>query len=286
MPPSRWRQRSGKCPCTCADARSNCVTSPSSGQSWRSGTRRSSPVWAVAATKTSTLKPMAPPIMNAEKPSLSIVLKTLWGAAEMPFGDACLEPYRHPSFEELSRRLQQLCDIGASGLLHGPNGIGKSYLCGCFIEKLPEKRYKILWLAHSSLTGSDLIRTLCRQLGIEAQMRRSDNVAEIHAAFAQLGNRWPLLVLEEAQNLSAAALEEVRLLTCARSDTRPPFSLLLVGEDSLLPRLQMGINRALLSRLGFALTLARLEPAQSREYVAARLRAVGVHANPFEYQAL
>src|SRR5208282_1128693 len=144
MPPSRWRQRSGKCPCTCADARSNCVTNPSSGQSWRSGTRRSSPVWAVAATKTSTPKPMAPPIMSAEKPSLAIALKTLWGAAEMPFGDACAEPYRHPSFEELTRRLQQLCEIGASGLLHGPNGIGKSYLCGCFTDKLPEKRYKIL----------------------------------------------------------------------------------------------------------------------------------------------
>jgi hypothetical protein len=96
--------------------------------------------------------------MNAEKPSLSIALKTLWGATEMPFGDACSEPYRHPSFEELTRRLQQLCDIGASGLLHGANGVGKSYLCGCFTEKLPEKRYKILSLAHSSLTGSDLIR--------------------------------------------------------------------------------------------------------------------------------
>jgi type II secretory pathway predicted ATPase ExeA len=45
--------------------------------------------------------------------------------------------------------------------------------------------------------------------------------------------------LEEAQNFSATALEEVRLLTCARTDTRPPFSLLLIGEDSLLPRLQM-----------------------------------------------
>jgi general secretion pathway protein A len=230
--------------------------------------------------------PMALPIMSAEKPSLSIALKTLWGAAEMPFKDACVEAYRPAHFEQLIHRLGQLCEIGASGLLHGPNGVGKSYLCGCLTEKLPEKRYKILWLAHSSLTGSDLIRSLCRQLGIEAQMRRSDNVAEIHAAFAQLGSRWPLLVLEEAQNLSASALEEVRLLTCARSDTRPPFSLLLVGDDSLLPRLQMGINRALLSRLGFALALARLEPAQSRDYVAARLRAVGVHTNPFEDQAL
>jgi general secretion pathway protein A len=224
--------------------------------------------------------------MNAEKPSLSVALKTLWGAAEMPFGDACPEPYRYPGFEELIRRLQQLCDIGASGLLYGPNGIGKSYLCGCFTQKLPEKRYKILSLAHSSLTGSDLIRALCRQLGVQPQMRRSDNVANIHAALGQLGSRWPLLVLEEAQNFSAAALEEVRLLTCASTDTRPPLSLLLIGEDSLLPRLQMGINRALLSRLGFALALSQLDPAQSRDYVTARLRVVGVHANPFEDQAL
>lgn len=224
--------------------------------------------------------------MNAENPSLSIALKTLWGAAEMPFSNACAQPYRHPHFEQLTHRLEQLCEIGASGLLHGPNGVGKSYLCGCFTEKLPEKRYKVLWLAHSSLTGSDLIRALCRQLGIQAQMRRSDNIDLIHPAFAQLGSRWPLLVLEEAQNLSAAALEEVRLLTCTRSDTRPPFSLLLIGQDSLLPRLQMGINEALRSRLGFALRLARLDPAQSLEYVAARLRAVGVHTNPFEDQAL
>jgi type II secretory pathway predicted ATPase ExeA len=48
----------------------------------------------------------------------------------------------------------------------------------------------------------------------------------------------------------------------------------------------MGINHALISRLGFALALTRLEPAQSREYVGARLRAVGVHANPFEDQGL
>ncbi len=52
------------------------------------------------------------------------------------------------------------------------------------------------------------------------------------------------------------------------------------------PSLSIALNRALLSRFGFALALARLEPAQSRDYVATRLRAVGVHANPFEDQAL
>ena len=75
--------------------------------------------------------------MNAEKPSLAVALKTLWGASQMPFGEACAEPYRHPSFEELSRRLQQLCDIGASGLLHGANGVGKSYpVCSIACKRL------------------------------------------------------------------------------------------------------------------------------------------------------
>jgi type II secretory pathway predicted ATPase ExeA len=224
--------------------------------------------------------------MNAEKPTLAIALKTLWGATEMPFAEACLEPYRHPAFDELERRLQQLCDIDASGLVYGPNGVGKSYLCGRFTEQLPEKRYKIVRLAHSSLSGSDLLRALCRQLDIQPKMRRSDNIANLHAAFDQLGSRWPVLVLEEAQNFSASALEEVRLLTCARPDTRPPFSLLLIGDDSLLARLQMGINRPLISRLGFALKLSQLDPTQSRDYLAARLRAVGIHANPFQDQAL
>ena len=84
----------------------------------------------------------------------------------------------------------------------------KSYLCGCFNEKLPEKRYKIFSLAHSSLTAA---------------------------------TTWPI-----SARLSASSLEEIGLLTCARTDTRPtlPFSLLMIGDDSLLPRLEMGINHS------------------------------------------
>jgi hypothetical protein len=40
--------------------------------------------------------------MNAEKPSLSIALKTLWGAAQMPFGEACAEPYRIRALRNLA----------------------------------------------------------------------------------------------------------------------------------------------------------------------------------------
>jgi general secretion pathway protein A len=143
-----------------------------------------------------------------------------------------------------------------------------------------------LSLAHCSLTGSDLLRALCHGLGVEPHMRRSDNVAKLHAAFAQLGSRWPVLALEEAQNLSALALEEIRLLACGQQDTRPAFSLLLIGDESLLARLQMGVNRALISRLSFCQKLDRLEPAHARDYILARLRACGMHGELFEPPAL
>ena len=45
-------------------------------------------------------------------------------------------------------------------------------------------------------------------------------------------------------------------------------------------------STGLLSRLGFCLCLRPLDPAQSRDYIATRLRAVGIRANPFEDNAL
>ena len=56
-------------------------------------------------------------------------------------------------------------------------------------------------------------------------MRRSDNVMLIRQGWQQLERLWPVVVLDEAQNLSATALEEVRLLSCNRRDTQPPFGL-------------------------------------------------------------
>jgi type II secretory pathway predicted ATPase ExeA len=119
-------------------------------------------------------------------------------------------------------------------------------------------------------------------------MRRSDNILLIRQGWSRdSGERlWPVLVVDEAQNLSATALEELRLLTCERRDTQPPFSLLLVGDQQLLPRLQMGINAPLLARLSFCLQLQPWTGQELTGYVQGRLQEVGMHTNPFESAAL
>jgi type II secretory pathway predicted ATPase ExeA len=225
--------------------------------------------------------------MNAlTNPELDSALKTLWGASQLPFGAAVEKPYASEGFNQTRHRLEQLVAVHACGLVHGPNGVGKTLLVQHFLASLPDKRYRTFLLSHSSVTGTDLLRLLCSELGQTVRMRRSDNVLSIRQGWQQLDRLWPVLVLDEAQNLSATALEEVRLLTCERRDTQPPFSLLLVGDDQLLPRLQMGINAPLLARLSFSLCLRPWTSQELSDYVQARLEQVGIHANPFEAAAL
>jgi len=59
-----------------------------------------------------------------------------------------------------------------------------------------------------------------------------------------------------------------------------------IGDEQLLPRLQMGINAPLLGRLSFCLHLQPWSHDELAGYVQARLQEVGIHADPFEPSAL
>jgi len=219
-------------------------------------------------------------------PDLHLQLKTLWGAAQMPFSDDVKAPFASEAFTTLTTQLEQLAGVRASGVVHGPNGVGKSLCVEHFLRSLPDKRFKTVLISHSSVTGTDLLRLLCVELGRTPRLHRGDNLQEIRQAWQQLERLWPVLALEEAQNLSATALEEIRLLSCDRRQGQAPFSLLLVGDSHLLPRLQMGINAALLNRLGFCLILHPWSAPDVHAYIQCRLAEAGIHSNPFEEAAL
>lgn len=223
---------------------------------------------------------------DATHPDLETALKTLWGASQMPFCDAVNQPYGSKRLTQLSQQLEQLVAVRSCGMVWGPHGVGKSLLLKHLLERLPEKRFKTIFLAHSSVTGTDLIRLLCLELGGNPRMRRGDNLLEIRQALQRLERIWPVVVLDEAQNFSAPALEEVRLLSCDRRDTQLPFSLVLVGDPHLLPRLQMGINAPLLDRLSFCLEVPPWSMEELQGYVQARLEQVGIHCSPLEPSAL
>jgi len=224
-------------------------------------------------------------------PSIDIQLKAVWGAAEPPFAETTPGLFETPELLGIIEQLEQLLRMCASGVLAGPNGTGKSLLLDALIERLSEKEFMTVKLSHASVTGADLLRSLCRAYGLEPAMRRSDNVHQLLKYWHGLGGVHPVVVLDEAQELQSRALEEVRLLCADRAKLigkrrTAAFSLLLCGDQDLLPTLQMGVHKALRSRLGFCLNTAPFSEEQSAEYVMFRWNQVGVRSCPFDAQAL
>jgi type II secretory pathway predicted ATPase ExeA len=217
-----------------------------------------------------------------EAPALDVALKTLWGASRWPGMAEGAVVLTHPSWQEAYRRLDQLAAVRASGVLYGPNGVGKSTLLHRWSERLSPKQYRLVRMAHGSLAHSDLLRHLVRLGGKEPMYRKGDNVRLLTELWAEWAPAWPIVVVEEAQDLAIAALEELRLLTCARADATPPFSLILCGDEELLGRLELNVNRALVSRLGFCLQLERWPAESFCAYLHQRLAEVGIHSSPLE----
>ena len=227
--------------------------------------------------------------MNSQP--IDILLKAAWGATESPFSDATPALFETPDLLKVIEQIEQLLHMHASGVLFGPNGSGKSLLLDALVQRLSEKEFMAVKLSHASVTGSDLLRSLCHAYGIEPSMRRSDNVHHLLKHWHSLGSVHPVVILDEAQELQSHALEEVRLLCADRArligkERTSAFSLLLCGDEDLLPTLQMGVHKALRSRLGFCLRTTPLSEEQSTQYVIFRWAQVGVRNCPFDDQAL
>lgn len=225
------------------------------------------------------------------KPTIEIMLKTIWGASAPPFAETCATPFETDPFLDTLGQLEQMLRLRASGVLYGPNGTGKSLLLDALLDRLSDKEFLAVKHAHASVTGPDLLRSLCRAYGLEPSMRRSDNVHRILKHWHALDALHPVIVIDEAQQLDSRALEELRLLCADRTrltgnERIAPFSLLLCGDQDLLPTLAMGVHRALRARLGFCLATAPFSEDQTTQYVIFRWHEVGVRTCPFDAQAL
>ena len=221
--------------------------------------------------------------MNTNQPDLRTRLSTLWGAEQMPFGEDAKTLYLTHGSEKLLQGLEQMTSVHASGIVYGPNGVGKSYLINRFLRALNPKGYRSVVISHSTLAGSGLLRMLSHLLGKRPRLRREDNICAVAAAFEELQPLWPVIILEEAQDLGTDALEEFRLLSLYNHEkTQAPFSCILIGDEALLPKLTLKINAPVLTRLGYGFKVSPLSYDESKGYLQSRLEEVSIFSQPFE----
>ena len=185
-----------------------------------------------------------------------------------------------------------LYGIGSGGgfvLLTGEIGAGKTTVCRCFIEQIPEN-CKLAYIFNPKLSVEELLLSICDEFGIVLPPAGAGAVsvktyvdainAYLLASHAQGKNN--VLVIDEAQNLSADVLEQLRLLTNLETSERKLLQIILIGQPELRAILARPELEQLAQRVIARYHLGSLSEDETGSYVAHRLAVAGAGAaTPF-----
>jgi general secretion pathway protein A len=156
----------------------------------------------------------------------------------------------------------------------GEVGTGKTTLCRTLLQRL-EPGSEIAFLFNPQLSGLELLQAITSEFGLETQgkSRRElmDQLDRFLLTKKQEGRR-VLLLIDEAQNLDAEALEQVRLLSNLETDTQKLIQIVLIGQPELDTLLESPHLRQLRQRISVRWRLSPLSAGETREYVRHRLR--------------
>ena len=185
-----------------------------------------------------------------------------------------------------------LYGVGSGGgfvLLTGEIGAGKTTVCRCFIEQIPAN-CKLAYIFNPKLTVEELLLSICDEFGITVAPPGPGAVsiktyvdainAYLLESHAQGLNN--VLVIDEAQNLSADVLEQLRLLTNLETSERKLLQIILIGQPELRTMLARPELEQLAQRVIARYHLGSLSTEETGQYVAHRLAVAGAGAgNPF-----
>jgi general secretion pathway protein A len=199
-----------------------------------------------------------------------------------------------PRFVFLSERHRDalahlLFGIGQGGgggfvQLTGEVGTGKTTLSRLLLEQLPENT-KVALLLNPRLGPIELLETVCEELHVDIANARGSGKALVDALNAYLLRAYAeglrvVLVVDEAQNLSADALEQVRLLTNLETDTQKLLQIVLIGQPELRAMLDDPKLRQLRQRITVRFHLPPLDRQETELYVHWRLQVAGANGRP------
>ncbi len=210
---------------------------------------------------------------------------------QQPFSIAPDPRYLFMSERHREALAHLLYGIGSGGgfvLLTGEIGAGKTTVCRCFIEQIPDN-CRLAYIFNPKLTVEELLLTICDEFRIELPPASSGALGvkgyvdaingyllDSHAR----GNN-NVLVIDEAQNLSPQVLEQLRLLTNLETSERKLLQIILIGQPELRTMLARPELEQLAQRVIARYHLGPLSVSETGAYVTHRLTVAGAHpGNP------
>jgi len=205
-----------------------------------------------------------------------------FGLNEKPFAIAPNPRYLYMSElhrEALAHLIYGIQRDGCFILLTGDVGTGKTTVCRCLLEQLPEDT-DVAIILNPKLTAIDLLQTICEELSIPVPVESPTSKSYIDALNRHLlrthaEGRSTALVIDEAQNLEADVLEQLRLLTNLETNTQKLLKIILLGQPELRSLLAGPLMSQVNQRITSRYHLQPLQPEDVRVYIQHRLRVAG-----------
>ncbi len=171
-------------------------------------------------------------------------------------------------------------------LLTGDTGMGKTTLCRAVVDTLGKRTFSALIL-NPYMSDAEVLRVILRDFGLVSrdEIRKGafakadvpqllDTLEGFLASLVPL-NSYAVVIIDEAQSLSARVLDQIRVLGGFEVDGQRLLQIILVGQPGLLTTIKSDAMAALNDRITRRSVLGPLPPAEVDAYIQHRLSVAG-----------
>jgi putative secretion ATPase (PEP-CTERM system associated) len=212
--------------------------------------------------------------------------ETFYGLSAKPFQ---LRPDPHFYFGSKGhKRAMAYLEYGLSQgegfiVITGEVGAGKTTLVRNLFNRLPSDQIVAAHIVNTHVNADDALRMVAAAFGLPAEGATKGELLTRIEQFLRQADRQgkrALLVIDEAQNLNMATVEELRMLSNFQTDSRCLLQTFLLGQPEFRATLHRPGMQQLRQRVIASYHLGPMDAQETRAYIEHRLQTVGWRGDP------